>query len=154
MPLVYWSRDPFITTEDLGVIKKLIENTIEDLEDLKNDYEERSILSDKLAFPGWTRHVNQKTSIFDYCRDLCASFLVDFNPAEATLAERLSHSKKILAEQAWESTPGKTGQVFVSPKLYAINRGGGSGLQMQFAGVATQQEIMEWFKAMAQMWPK
>lgn len=98
--------------------------------------------------------MNQKASIFDYCRDLCASFLVDFNPAEATLADRLSHSKKIPAKEAWELTPGKTRQVFVSPKLYAINRGGGSGLQMQFAGVATQQEIMEWSKAMAQMWPK
>lgn len=98
--------------------------------------------------------MNQKASIFDYCRDLCASFLDDLSPAEATLADRLSHSKKIPAEEAWRSTSGKARQVIVSPNLYVVNQGSGSGLQMQFAGVATQPETMEWSKAMAQMWPK
>ncbi|KAJ5751484.1 uncharacterized protein N7511_008449 [Penicillium nucicola] len=147
-------QDPFITMDDLGVIKKLITNTIEDLKDLKNDAEERSSLSAKVAFPGETRPVNQKASIFDYCRDLCASFLDELNQVEATLADRASHSKKVPADEAWESTRRKISQVFVSPKVYAINRGNGSGLQIQFAGLATQQEIMECSRAMAQMWPK
>lgn len=132
----------------------MIEYTIEDLEDLKSDADQRSSLSGKAAFPGETRSLDHNVSIYLYCRDLCASFLDSFDQVEAMLADQASHSRKVPADEAWESAPGETPQVFVSPNLYAINRDGGNGLQIHFARLATQWEIMGLSRGMAQMWRK
>lgn len=125
-----------------------MENTIDDLDNLEIEAKEKTYISGKDAFPNVSRAASQNTSIFDYCRDLCKSFLYRIEQVEATLHNPANHSRsrKGPAGEAWKP------QILVTPELCAINHGRGYQDQVQLAAITTDEKaiMQEWSNLMAQ----